>query len=301
MIPHNEPDNLLRLGPIEDFDPSHVFSCGQCFRWEPLGDGRWQGIAGRHPLRLSWDGSRLQLEGPRAGSLRGAWMHYFDLQADYGAWKRRLSADDPVMAAATRYGQGLRLLRQDPWETLASFLISQNNGIPRIRQIVAVLCDRFGDNPEPPPTGDAASAAFRTPLRTFPTAARIASLNERDLAVLRAGYRAPYLLQTARQIASGEVELAALGGMPLPEARNALLRLHGVGIKVADCTLLFSGLHRDVFPVDRWVLRLMEALYPGSGKDTQALQRYADARWGGLAGLAQQYLFFYARENRIGT
>ncbi len=293
-------DGTLRLGPVKHFDPVHVFTCGQCFRWEPLADGRWQGISSGHALWLSWDGSCLQLAGDHVGDLRGDWIRYFDLMSDYGDWKRRLSVDDPVMQAAIRFGHGLRLLRQDPWETLASFLISQNNGIPRIRQIVAALCAQFGDMPEAShPEGVAASAEMSS-MRSFPSAARIAALNESDLDVLRAGYRAPYLLRTARQIAAGEVDLAALGGMPLQEARDMLLRLHGVGIKVADCTLLFSGMHRDVFPVDRWVLRLMDALYPGSGTSTPALQRFADARWGELAGLAQQYLFFYARENRIG-
>ena len=297
---HIGPEAVLRLGPVPDFEPAHVFLCGQCFRWEPLPDGRWHGIAGRFPLFLSREGDSLRLEGPHLPLLQDHWLRYLDLPADYGTWKRRLSDSDPVLEAAIRFGYGLRLLRQDPWETLATFLISQNNGIPRIRQIVERLCVRFGDRVD---AGTAAHVERETalpPLHAFPSAERLAALSASDLDVLRAGYRAPYLLQTARQIASGVVDLDVLAYLPLEEARSSLMRLHGVGVKVADCTLLFSGLHREAFPVDRWVLRLMNALYPGSGKDTEALQRFAAARWGELAGLAQQYLFFYARENRIG-
>ena len=327
------PDGRIRFGPIADFDPVHTFLCGQCFRWTRL-DGNatgfptnrdafgeiepmkadpaardvpdigsdwqglvgnqaigsvWLGLVGNRAIRLHWDGSFLYAAGTNEREVREFWLGYLDLDRDYPAMKRILSEDDPVMAKAIRFGWGLRLLRQDPWETLVTFLISQNNGIPRIRRIVDTLCACFG---EPIILEDGIHHAFPTPEA-------LVGLDSCDLDVCRAGYRSAYVLRTAIQVTEHRLDLCGLAGIPYGDARNQLLALHGVGVKVADCALLFSGLHRSAFPVDRWVLRVMAALYPGSGKNTEELQAFAARKWGPLAGLAQEYLFYYARENQI--
>ncbi len=327
------PDGRIRFGPIADFDPVHTFLCGQCFRWTRLAGNAtgfpakqdafdeiptmkadaaagsvpgigidwqglagnraigsvWQGLVGNRAIRLHWDGSFLNAEGTTEREVREFWLGYLDLDRDYPAMKRILSEGDPIMAEAIRFGWGLRLLRQDPWETLVTFLISQNNGIPRIRRIVDTLCACFG---EPVVLGDEIHQAFPTPEA-------LADLDSCDLDVCRAGYRSAYVLRTAAQVTESRLDLHGLADLPYGEARNQLLALHGVGVKVADCALLFSGLHRSAFPVDRWVLRVMAALYPGSRKTTEDLQSFAAQKWGPLAGLAQEYLFYYARENQI--
>lgn len=295
----NEPDPRLgTTAPIPPnslsptgFDPDATFLCGQCFRWEKDETGSWHGLTrshqvSLHPVVTPSGQPAYRLAGATPGELDGVWRPYLDWDTDYESLQERLQDNDPVLAAAIAFAPGLRLLRQDPWETLASFLISQNNGIPRIRRIVESLCACFG---EPAGTGRPG----------FPSLERIARLSESDLGVCRAGYRTGYLIRTARQLSNGEVDLAGLGTLSYPEAREQLLRLHGVGVKVADCTLLFSGTHQEAFPVDRWVIRIMRALYPQAGTDTPSLQRYAADRWGVLAGLAQEYLFHYARHHRI--
>jgi N-glycosylase/DNA lyase len=269
------------------FDPDATFLCGQCFRWSRDEQGHWHGITGNHPVRLvPQTADTWRIVGASNDDIRRVWLPYLDWQAPYRTWQETLADGDPVMAAAIAFAPGLRLLRQDPWETLATFLISQNNGIPRIRSIVDTLCTCFGE-----PLGD---------TFTFPSVETLAALSEETLSVCRAGYRTRYLIRAARQLAGGEVDLAALPGMPHAEARDALLRLFGVGIKVADCALLFSGSHREAFPVDRWVIRVMNALYPAAGKDPAAIRQYAADRWGALAGLAQEYLFHYARMHSVG-
>lgn len=291
------------------FDPEATFLCGQCFRWTRTPDGHWLGLTGKHAARLvaapvtGWRLADTSME-----AIATTWIPYLDWQSNYTSWQAILSDGDPVMSAAIAHAPGLYLLRQDPWETLATFLISQNNGIPRIRRIVETMCACFGEPPSQPPQLPPPSPALPPPqppslpgMPLFPSVERIAALSEDALSVCRAGYRTGYLIKTARQLADGEVDLSALGNMPYHEARASLLRLHGVGVKVADCALLFSGLHREAFPVDRWVVRVMNALYPESGKDTASLQRYAAHRWGTLAGLAQEYLFHYARAHRIGV
>lgn len=283
-------DGIVNLEQVRDFDPEQTFLCGQCFRWELLDDGCWNGSTGSHRVKLLHEGLKVTLKGTSGDVYNTVWLPYFDFDSDYSIAKSTLSDGDEVMALAIEHGQGIRLLRQEPWETLATFLISQNNGIPRIRKIVETLCVSFGERGTDPGQ-----------ISSFPSAERIASLNEDDLTVCRAGYRTEYLLRTARAISEGEVVLSELAACSYEEARNRLLRLHGVGVKVADCTLLFSGLHREAFPVDRWVLRVMNALYPGSGADVFALQTFAAKKWGKLAGLAQEYLFYYARMKRIGV
>ena len=281
--PANPPIGISPPG----FDPAATFLCGQCFRWAQGADGGWHGTTGHHRIRLCPNaGDTWRISGASEAEIRNIWLPYLDWQNCYGSWHRELSAGDPVMSAAISFAPGLRLLRQDPWETLATFLISQNNGIPRIRKIVDTLCTCFGE-----PLGDTFA---------FPAMETMASLSEESLSVCRAGYRTRYLIQTARQLVNGEVDLASLPDMPYEAAAEALLRLYGVGIKVADCALLFSGAHREAFPVDRWVIRVMNALYPASGNTIEAVRRYAADRWGALAGLAQEYLFHYARMKRIG-
>jgi N-glycosylase/DNA lyase len=213
-----------------------------------------------------------------------------DLKRDYGEINRRLSANDKAMADAIACGKGIRILSQDAWEALISFIISQNNHIKRIQGCIERLCENFGDR-----IGEANGVG----LFDFPGAEKLASLSEADLAPCGLGYRDRYLCMTARQVmdGGGTAWLESLRGKPPAEAKTALLTLCGVGEKVASCALLFGLGHMGGFPVDVWIKRAVRELY---GVDIKDAADYAAARFGPYAGIAQQYLFFYMRE-RVGN
>ena len=181
-----------------------------------------------------------------------------------------------MLKTACSYADGIRILNQEPWEALCSFIISQNNNIPRIKGIIDKLCTMFGDE-------------IDKNLFSFPTAEKVASLSVEELAPLKSGFRAKYILDAARRVANGDVDLPSLRSLPLDEARNELMKIYGVGNKVADCTLLF-GLNRiDAFPKDVWIKRAMEKLFNGSLPECAS--KYA--------GIAQQYIFYYARSTKL--
>ena len=261
----------LLFGNISDLDLDETLDCGQCFRWRRQEDGGYCGVVRGRAVRASMDGDALILDG--AGeSDRAMWADYFDLALDYAAVRRRLSALHPAMAQAAQYAPGIRILRQEPFEALISFIISQNNNIKRIAGIVARLCEQFGE-----PIGQGQHA--------FPTAQRLAALEVDDLAPIRAGFRHRYIIDAARRVASGEIDLEAIRLLPYDEARSRLMRITGVGVKVADCVLLY-GLHRlEGFPLDVWMKRAMAALFDGM----------EPSAFGDCAGIAQQYIFHYAR------
>lgn len=255
---------------ISDFNLDDIFGCGQCFRWRRKPDGSYTGVAHGRPLSVSQEGDTLLL-GCGEDDL-AFWGGYFDLRRDYGKIKESLS-QDTVLKKAVSFAPGIRILRQEPWEALCSFLVSQNNNIPRIRGIIERLCCVFGGEIE------------GTAARAFPAAPRLAALSESDLKPLGLGYRTPYVLSAARKVAEGKLDLAAVAEMPLAQARAELMKLRGVGPKVAECVLLFGFGRLEAFPVDIWVKRVLAQFYPEGFPPELAH----------LGGVAQQYLFHYAR------
>lgn len=261
----------VEITDCPDFDLKTSFLCGQCFRWEEEEDGAFFGMVHSHSLRIRREEEKLILEGASSEDFLTLWRDYFDLTFDYSAARRSFCEENPLLNEAAEYASGLRILRQEPWEALCSFILSQNNNIPRIRGIISRLCEAFGEKKE---------GGF-----SFPSAERLASLSAEELSPLRCGFRAKYVIDAARKIASGEVSLEALRTLPLEEAQAELMRIDGVGSKVASCTLLY-GLHRlDAFPVDVWMRRAMQNLFPGK----------QPSDFGPYAGLAQQYIFHYSR------
>ncbi len=258
--------------PAAVFDPEATFGCGQCFRWEKR-EGAWRGVAFGRARSVRARGGEIlfEREGAAPGEFEAVWAPYFDLGRDYDSVRNALSGD-AALRRAVAFAPGLRILRQEPWEALCSFLFSQNNNIPRIRGIVERLCREFG---EPLPGGEYA----------FPTPGRLAALSPEALAPLRSGYRAGYVLDAAQKVASGALNLDALRTLPLDEARARLMLVRGVGPKVADCALLFGCGRLDAFPVDVWVRRVLARWYPrGFPEELRP-----------LGGIAQQFLFHYAR------
>lgn len=249
------------------FDLEQTLECGQCFRWEKQQDGSYTGVASGRILNISEQNRGHVLDDP-------FWKQYFDLPLDYEEIRENLAADDPTLARAAKFAPGMRILNQEPWEALCSFIFSQNNNIPRIKGIVSRFCVGFGEK-------------IGSGYYAFPKAEKIAGLCEQDLAPVRSGFRAKYILSAARKVAQGEVDLEALKTAPLNEARESLMTIHGVGQKVADCTLLY-GLHRlEAFPMDVWMKRAMRTLFPGREPES----------FGEYAGIAQQYIFHYSRNH----
>lgn len=264
-------DSQIVIPDVRDLDLEQTLDCGQSFRWEKQGDGSFSGVAFDKYVNISLDGTDMTIKNAVEDD-RELWYDYFDLALDYGKIREDISRIHPVLKEAAKYAPGIRILRQDPYEALCTFIISQNNNIKRIKGIVGRLCESFGDEIEDGVYG-------------FPTAERLAKLTPDDLAPLRAGFRNRYIIDSAKKVASGEVDLELCKTADYEAARAELMKITGVGVKVADCTLLF-GMHRvEAFPIDVWMKRAMEKLFPGM----------TAADFGEYAGIAQQYIFHYSR------
>ena len=287
--------NTVLLG-IRNFDLTQILDCGQCFRWAGEG-GSYTGIAHGRQMQLALEGDSLIFKDMSPREFDYIWKDYFDLGRDYGQIRKDYSAD-PALAKAVEFSPGLRVMRQDPWETLITFILSQNNNIPRIKKMVALLCEHFGE--ALPDVGQAArssnisrsgehaylgTGSLPGGNHAFPTPGALAVLSAEDLAPIKPGYRAPYIIDAARQVAEGRLDIAQLQAQPSDDIQKALLGIHGVGPKVAECVLLFGFGKVERFPLDVWMKRVMAALYPkGFPEELKP-----------TAGIAQQYLFHYAR------
>ena len=259
------------LDKILSFSPSLSLDCGQAFRWEKV-DGLWHGVVKNSVLDIEEreDGIMLYTS---IEEFNNIWYDYFDLGRDYDAVILKLQEDNNLKMAIDEFS-GIRILNQDPWEALCSFIISQNNNIPRIKGIIGRLCENFGTQLV---NGDYA----------FPTPEVISKLSLDDLAPLRAGFRNKYILDAAQKVANGEVDIYGLKDMPIEDARLELLKIKGVGAKVAECALLYGCGHIEAFPIDVWVKRIMSELYVNGLPECT----------NGVEGIAQQYLFHWRRNS----
>ena len=219
-------ESVLVIQNVSDLDLVQTLDCGQSFRWTQIADHSFAGVAFGRAVTVTLDGTNLRIENAPESD-RALWEDYFDLSLDYGGIRRELSALHPVLHEAADYAAGIRILRQEPYEALCTFIISQNNNIKRIKGIVQRLCELLGER-----LPDGAFA--------FPEAEKLAALNPDDLAPLRAGFRNRYLIDAARKVADGDVDLEKCRACAYDEARNELMQITGVGVKVADCTLLFG-------------------------------------------------------------
>ena len=270
----------VEITDISEFDLVKTFECGQCFRWDADENGVYSGVAYGRAASLRRVGSSVFISGSLA-DFDALWRHYFDLDRDYGEIQRKLCIDG-YMREAVEFGSGIRILRQDSWEALCSFIISQCNNIPRIKRIIATVCREFGERLV------FEAAPHNAIFYSFPSTERLAGLSEDDLAPLRCGYRAEYILNAARAVAEGTLNLDVLARGAPEQARLALKALRGVGDKVADCTLLFGLNMLDAFPLDVWMKRAVAKRF-GPGFDPGIFSPYA--------GLAQQYIYYHARSS----
>ncbi len=272
-------DNSITITGIDHFSLEQCLCCGQAFRWKRQGEG-FIGVALGREVYAEQSGSILTLCGADERSAAG-YIRYFDLERDYGSIKASF-AGDPFLKEGMEYAGGIRVLRQPPFETLISFIISQNNNVKRISGIIETLCKRYGE-----PVGESFD---------FPAAGALARLSVKELLECGTGYRAPYITGAAKMVTEG-FDLDGLADIPYPEARQKLITLPGVGPKVADCVALYSLGFTEAFPADVWMKRVLKCVYGFRGSDAQ-MREFVAARFGRFAGLAQQYLFHYARSNR---
>lgn len=338
-------DGEIIIGGIRDFDLMHIFECGQCFRFnKEENDGSYTGTAFGRVINVAFEktcscdrlnnrrrictgrrdgctGGKLIIRNSSCRDVEKIWIPFFDLGRDYGKIKHDLIKNDENLAGAVEFGCGIRILKQDPWETIISFIISQNNNIPRIKKCIESIADNFGKF-----AGEYNGQKFNS----LPAPEELAKLSIEDLSVCRMGYRAKYLIETAKKITfdgiqhlysmagkslessahariedtnSGEAGLAP-GGAASEEAgsngardelADYIMSLSGVGPKVANCILLFSMGQYDRFPIDVWMRRAMAELYDIDETDDTAMQKIAEEEYGEVRGIVQQYIFYYMR------
>lgn len=286
-----EDKNRIIIKDILDFDPKHIFECGQCFRWYIEEDLSYTTIAHNKVINVKKEDDDVMFSNTNIEDFKSIWYKYFDLGKDYFAIKKDLS-NDPILKEAINFGQGMRLLNQDPYETLISFIISANNQIPRIKKAVELISNDLGEY---------AGTWNGKDYFGFPTPDKLASLETEYIQEkYRVGFRADRIRESSRRISDGEFDLECIYYKSRDEGKALLTTLPGVGPKVSDCILLFAFDKEEAFPVDVWVKRVMEYFYLKKKTSPKEIGLYGARIFGRLAGYAQQYLFYYARELGIG-
>ena len=285
-------EQQYELNNIPSFNSKHIFECGQCFRWDEESDGSYTGIVGKNVINVKQVENRVIFSSYGADNLEKLVINYFDLTRNYEEIKDKLSKIDEHLARSIEYGSGIRILNQDLWETIISFIISANNNIPRIKGIINRISKNYGEKIE----------WNGKEYYTFPTVEELSKASVEDLRALGLGFRDVRVYETTRKILEKQVDLEELyKEKDTQKVRNILLTLDGVEPKVADCILLFSTLKRfDVFPIDVWVRRVMNELYIKNEDETKVskkeIEKLAKEKYGNLEGIAQQYLFFWKRD-----
>lgn len=285
-------EQKYKLRNVKSFELRDIFECGQCFRWNKQEDGSYTGVFKNNVLNVKKNKDEIIFEGICENEIQQTVENYFDLNRNYEKIKEQLSKVDQNMKKSIEYGNGIRILNQDLWETIISFIISANNNIPRIKGIIERLSEKYGDE-----------IKYKgNKYYTFPTPEQLKNVTVEEYRKLGLGFRDIRLYETTKMVLNKQVDIENMKNNPNTiEVREELLKLSGVGPKVADCILLFSDLKRfEVFPIDVWVRRVMNDLYIKNEDETKVnkkqIEKIANEKFGDLAGLAQQYLFYWRRE-----
>lgn len=277
--------NKVVFDNLSDFELVHIFECGQCFRWRREDDGSYTGVIKQGVLNVNKVDGKVIVCG-NFDDLETVCTEYFDLNRNYSDIKTLISFNDEKMKEAIKYGSGIRILNQDTWEMLISFIISAANNIPRISKTIENLSRACGKEVE-----------FKgKKYYLFPTAKELSKLSMDELRACNLGFRDKYIFEVSRLVASGGLNLDEIKSMKMDDAKKELMKLPGVGAKVADCILLFSMGKMGAFPVDTWIKKIMNEVYIDS-KNVKKINQYATQRFGEYAGIAQQYLFYFKRES----
>ena len=280
---------------LEYFNIGQILESGQVFRFEKINPHTYRLIAKGKCIKVTQlpESTTLMIYNSTLGEFEEIWRPYFDIDTDYKQIAQTLSQKDEYMSQAIDFGKGIRLLKQDPWEMLISFIISQNKAIPHIQKCIENISERYGQK-------IAYEEEEDSYYYTFPTPEELAKATEEELRECKVGFRAPYIVDACQKVMSGEIILNDLFNMSAKEAKEELMKIKGVGPKVSDCILLFAYGKMDLFPTDVWIKRVVEGIYfDGKEISLQAIQKFAREYFADLAGYAQQYLFYYGRENNL--
>ncbi|WP_313757964.1 DNA glycosylase [Tissierella sp.] len=285
-----EEKEKIILKDIKNFEPKHIFECGQAFRWKVEEDKSYTIVAYGRVLNVKKENNDIILSNTNREDFNNIWYNYFDLDRDYDEIKKELSKD-PILDEAIKFGEGIRILNQEPFEMVISFITSANNQIPRIKKSIELMSKNYGEK----------IATGEPEYYSFPTAENLSKAMAEDLKeICKVGFRGERIVQTAKIIANGELDLNSIYSLTRDEGKELLMTLPGVGPKVSDCILLFAFNKDDAFPVDVWVKRVMEHFYLKEDTNVKLIGTHGARIFGNLAGFAQQYLFYYARELGIG-
>lgn len=280
-------NNIVTVDGVNDFTLSQILECGQCFHFDKLDEEVYEVVAFGRAVKMEQTDKVLRIYGSSMEDYEGIWKLYLDMDNDYGLIKQSVIKADGALKTAVDEKSGIHILNQDFFETLISFIVSQNKSIPQIKQCVKNISHRFGDEV----IGYNGEAFY-----VFPDVQRLHDATEEELRECKVGFRAPYIKNATEAVYSGAVTKEKLDELDIAQARELLMTIKGVEEKVANCVLLFGLGRREAFPVDVWMKRIMEQMY-FDGKDTkkQDIEAFAVNKFGDLGGYAQQYLFDYAR------
>ena len=273
---------------ITSFEPVHIFECGQCFRWNKQEDGSYIGVLKNNIIKVKKEEKNIVFSGICEGNIGEICIKYFNLNENYEEIKNKLSKIDIHLENSIKHGHGIRILKQDFWETLISFIISANNNIPRIKTTIERIAKKYGNR-----------IIFRgEEYYTFPTPEQLSKASVQDLRNLGLGFRDARVYETTKKVLTKEIDLDTLENETQNETlKEKLLEIPGVGPKVADCVMLFALNKYQAFPIDVWVKRVMSELYfDNKEQKPKIILDFANKQFGELAGLAQQYLFYWRRE-----
>lgn len=282
-------DNKIIVHDIRDFNITHIFECGQCFRWNREEDGSYTGVVKNKVINVLQQKNTVEFNNINTDDF-DIIKNYFDFDTDYETIKNTLNTDE-IMAEAIKFGEGIRILNQEEWETMISFMISANNRIPMIKKVIENLSISFGDY-----IGNYRGKEYFS----FPTAERLSAAPVERILECKTGFRAPRIKAAATRFLTEKDKIYNIKNMSYDEGLAYLKTYKGIGDKVANCILLFSMKHFDTFPVDVWVRRVMQTLYVSKETKDADIRKFAENKFGKYSGFAQQYLFYYARENGIG-
>ena len=278
-------NNDLILSDMDHFNLKNTFECGQCFRWDEVGKDEFIGVVDGKVIHIKEEDGVFTFYDTDKEYFDSFLMEYFDFSLDYNEIDKKISTDDHIKKCI-EYCKGIRILKQDLFETIISFIISANNNIPRIKKIIGAICEKYGNEID----------YKGNKYYSFPTYEDLKDVTKEEFHELKMGFRDKYLVDAIHKINSGEIDLDKLTNMPTLEAKKELMKIKGVGEKVSDCILLFSLKRLELCPMDVWVKRIFENRYLLSDLTFENGFNLAKSNWGEYAGIAQQYLFYYERE-----
>ena len=288
----------IKLKDIDNFELKDVFECGQCFRWHEEENGSYTGVVEAGILNVSKQNQDVIVKGyiKDEVSLKNFCEDYFDLKTDYKQIQKDISKNDLTMKEAIKYGKGIRILNQDPFEMLVSFIISAANNIPRISKCIENISHEYGEKVSISTDILKKMCISDKEYYLFPTSKKLSKASMDVLRECNLGFRDKYVLNAAKIVNDKKLDLRKVAELDYKKAKQELIKVEGVGSKVADCILLFSMKKSEAFPVDTWIKKIMNEVYVES-RNIKKINEYAEEKWGKNAGIAQQYLFYYKRNS----